>query len=181
MQSFHGRSFTGNHCTKYLKDTVFSDICSTPVKISQKPVDDPEIHQEACIIQQIFDELNQNFSAVHKQISHDLPIQSASVSHTENSTDSYMKLFNKTSLTSKVSQSSTSWKNIASTGLAPGGLVFRWWGSKKVNSCTQASAHWSDEHGPLRKKINNYSSICINITLRSLQHSGSTGQPAVLN
>ena len=93
MQSFHVRSFTGNHCNKYLKDTVFSDICSTPVKIAQKLVDDPEIHLEAHIIQQTFDELNQRFSAVHRQISHDFRIQSASVSQMKNSVDSYMNFF----------------------------------------------------------------------------------------
>ena len=93
MQSFHARSFTGNHCNKYLKDTVLSDICSTPVKIAQNLVDDPEIHLEAHIIQQTFDELNQRFSAVHRQISHDFPIQSASVSQMKNSVDSYMNFF----------------------------------------------------------------------------------------
>ena len=29
VQSFHGRSFAGNHCNKCLKDSVISDICST--------------------------------------------------------------------------------------------------------------------------------------------------------
>ena len=71
-----------HHCNKYLKDTVLSDICSTRVRIAQKLVDDPEIHLEAYVIQQTFDELSQRFSAVHQQILRDLPIQSASVSQT---------------------------------------------------------------------------------------------------
>ena len=93
MQSFHGRSFTGNHCHKYLKDSVFSDICSAPIRTSQKLVDDPEIHLEAHIIQQTFDELNERFSAVQKQISHDLPIPSSSLSQTAQTVESYMKFF----------------------------------------------------------------------------------------
>ena len=61
--------------------------------LQQKLVDDPEIHLEAQIIQQTFDELNQRFSAVHRQISQDLPTPSASVSQNENSVEFLHEFF----------------------------------------------------------------------------------------
>ena len=87
-------------------------------------------------------------------------------------------VFEEISLKLRSSQSSTSWRNTASTGLTPGRLDCQWWGNREANSCTQLSIHWSGEHGQSRKKINSYNSSCVSTTLRSLQHSGSTWQPA---
>ena len=48
-----------------------------------------------------------------------------------------------------------------------------------LNQKTVGMHHWArgGEHGQSRKKINSYSSSCVNTTLRSLQHSGITWQP----
>ena len=94
VQSFYGQSFTGNHCNKCLKDSVwFQTSALTPVRTSQKLVDNPEIHLKAHITQQIFDELNECFSAAYEHISHDLPDPSASVLQTEQTVESYMNFF----------------------------------------------------------------------------------------
>ena len=47
-----------------------------------------------------------------------------------------------------------------------------------LNQKTVGMHHWArgGEHGQSRKKINSYSSSCVNTTLRSLQHSGITWQ-----
>ena len=141
VQSFHGRSFTGNHCNKYLKDSVISDICSTPVRTSWKLVDDPGIHLKAHITQQIFDELNECFSAVYGHISHDLPVPSASVLQTEQTVESYMnfirrnlpvvKIFPKQHILEK---NCIDWISTWVAGLSM-------MGNRKANSCAQVSMH----------------------------------------
>ena len=93
VQSFHGRSFTGNHCNRYLKNAVFSDICRTVVNTSKDLVDSPEILLEAHIIQQTFDELNLRFSNVHQQIAHDRPVPAALLPRIEKSVDLCMAFF----------------------------------------------------------------------------------------
>lgn len=57
VQSFHGRSFNGNHCNKYLKEAVYSDICSSPVRVTESLVDDPDLVAEA-VLHQLFEGLN---------------------------------------------------------------------------------------------------------------------------
>ena len=182
VQSFHARSFTGNHCNKYLKDTVLSDICSTPVKIAQNLVDDPEIHLEAHIIQQTFDELNQRFSAVHRQISHDFPIQSASVSQMKNSVDSYMNFFRRNfpdvNFFPKqhiLGKHCINWIRSWKVGLSMMGEQ----GGEQLHSSINALKRraWAIKKEDKKK----YNSLCVNITRRSLQHSGSTRQPVMPN
>ena len=93
VQSFHGRSFTGNHCNRYLKNAVFSDICRTVVNTSKDLVDSPETLLETHIMQQTFDELNLRFSNVHQQIAHHRPVPAALLPRIEKSVDLYMAFF----------------------------------------------------------------------------------------
>lgn len=91
VQSFHGRSFTGNHCNKYLKDTIYPKICSTPVTTAQSlAADSDSIITQAEVICQTFEELNRLFSVVHNHISHDLPVAPSSFAQIEREIDSYM-------------------------------------------------------------------------------------------
>ena len=147
--------FTGDHspvtiATNVWRTLWFRTSALPPVKTSQKLVDDPEIHLEAHIIQQTFDELNKRFSAVHKQISHGLLLQCYKFNRLWNP---IWFVFDEISLKLRSAQSSTSWRNNASTGLTPGRLDCQWWGNREANSCTQVSMYWSGEHGQSRKNI----------------------------
>ena len=69
MQAYHGRSFVGNHCHKYLQLSVTNDICQSVVEKTFQLSDSVEVQTKAHDIASKF----QLFVRVHKRIAHALP------------------------------------------------------------------------------------------------------------
>ena len=69
-QKYHGKSFVGNDCHKYLSTWVYTDICENIVTKTIQLTDDPTVIQHARTIAQKFRKLWQLFAAIHNKISH---------------------------------------------------------------------------------------------------------------
>ena len=71
MQQYHGRSFTGNSCHKYLKEDVYEDICNSMVEETTRMSNsDQNIVIDAETIADRFEKLNRKFAEAHKLVSH---------------------------------------------------------------------------------------------------------------
>ena len=46
-QAYHGKSFIGNHCNKYLQENVLKDLSDIIVETSDALVKDPDVHTTA--------------------------------------------------------------------------------------------------------------------------------------
>ena len=73
-QAYIGRSFVGNHCHRYLRYEVFTDIGNSVVSNTMKATDCDTLHAKAHDISLKFRILNDLYSRVHTSISHKLPL-----------------------------------------------------------------------------------------------------------
>ena len=69
-QKYHGKSFVGNDCHKYLSIWVYSDICENIARKTMELTDNANIVQKAQHVSKRFRKLWQLYSAVHNKISH---------------------------------------------------------------------------------------------------------------
>ena len=82
VQSYHSRSFTGNHCHKYLTTKTNNEICDHVVKECEKVLFECNVSEEkagkmkekAKNISEKFRKLNSKYAKVHESVSHCLPI-----------------------------------------------------------------------------------------------------------
>ena len=74
VQAFHSRSFTGNHCVKYLRPDVYTDICKSIVVKTKSLTSDKKIIRMAKATSFKFQKLNEMFSKVHSEVSHGNPV-----------------------------------------------------------------------------------------------------------
>ena len=95
VQAYHGRSFLGNHCHKYLQPSVIDNICQSVVRIADETSNSREIKAEALGIGKKFHQLNTLYSSVHKRISHKRPVTDADIREADKSIVSYMNYFRK--------------------------------------------------------------------------------------
>ena len=68
--AYHSRSLIGNHCHKYLKDNVTSDICESVPQKTYEMTTDEDICRSSRQISSTFKKLNLLFKNVHKAVSH---------------------------------------------------------------------------------------------------------------
>ena len=73
IQAYHGRSFVGNHCHRYLQQPVYEDLCGSVVKKTYELTDSSDCHQKAEDVSQKFQTLNMLFARVHTCISYAKP------------------------------------------------------------------------------------------------------------
>ena len=92
-QAYHSRSFVGNHCHKYLKDDVYTDICESIPRKVQDITDNTSIIAEATAVSRKFKDLNARFSAVHQSISHQKPVSQEEIDSIETLVQDYMCFF----------------------------------------------------------------------------------------
>jgi hypothetical protein len=90
-QAYHGRSFIGNHCNKYLKAAVINDLTESVVTKTYKLTDNHDIHCLADDIQSKFYTLNTLYSHVHKLVSHKNPIKKDKIKDIEVAIANYMQ------------------------------------------------------------------------------------------
>ena len=93
VQAYHGRSFIGNHCHKYMKTQVIDSICKSVLQKAMELTDATHIHTAADDIEDKFRNLNNLFSRVHERISHKGPIVAAEVNEIQKTVDGYMEFF----------------------------------------------------------------------------------------
>ena len=93
MQAYHGRSFVGNHCHKYLETSVYENICDQVLRKTMEITDNHLLHNLADDISLQFKTLNTLYSVVHKQISPAKPIASNDMEDLQHSIDRYMAFF----------------------------------------------------------------------------------------
>lgn len=101
VQAYHGRSLVGNHCNRYLKQTVFSDICDSVLQNTMKLTEDTlplgmmiRLQNKAKAISAKFKRLNELYCKVHSSISHKLPVRGAeTIRQIESGIEAYMQFY----------------------------------------------------------------------------------------
>ena len=93
IQAYHSRSFVGNHCSQYLKEPVFTDLCdSIPTKTAEL-TKNSHIQETAERISSKFKQLACLFSAVHRAVSHCNPIPESDIDDIQDLIDSYLAFY----------------------------------------------------------------------------------------
>ena len=93
QKAYHGRSFVGNHCKKYLQPQVSGDITSSVPKTALQLASHQEILTKAEIIHQKFGQLFELFSTVDGLLSHDLPVTETTITKTDKAISDYIKFY----------------------------------------------------------------------------------------
>ena len=70
FQAYHGRSFIGNHCRKYIQETVITDLGDKIVAIVDSLVSDSKINMDARSVRKNFIELNGAYRDAHSRLAH---------------------------------------------------------------------------------------------------------------
>ena len=92
-QKYHSRSFTGNHCHKYISSEVYKSLTQEIVSQVTLFTNCPFIIDEAHVIKIKFDNLNNAFQRVHKAISHSKPINTDLLEEYQNLIDHYIEIY----------------------------------------------------------------------------------------
>ena len=92
-QAYHSKSFTGNHCNKYLQTGVFESVCEGILEKTRELTHDENIVDEAIAITEKFSEINSLFSKVHASISHSNPMQENQIADASRNISQYMLRF----------------------------------------------------------------------------------------
>lgn len=93
MQAYHGRSMVGNHCHRYLKEEVYSDICDSVIRHTMRLSENITLHQAADDIVANFKQINGRFATVHQQISHCQPLSPILLTDIKASIELYMSSY----------------------------------------------------------------------------------------
>lgn len=96
VQAYHGRSFVGNHCHRYLKKETFTSICDSVIESTVQMTDNIVIHHMADDCAENFKTLNGLYSAVHKGLSHTLPLVREEMPELGDNIRAYMSFFRAT-------------------------------------------------------------------------------------
>ena len=95
-QAYHSRSFIGNHCHKYTRQTVYTQLTNAVITQTQACTRDPFIVDDAHVTAHNFNLINAAYSAVHAAISHSHPIDQKDLPAIKEQIDTYMNLFRRT-------------------------------------------------------------------------------------
>lgn len=104
-QKYHGKSFVGNDCNKYLQKQVYRDVCAGIVTKTEELTQSIDIISEAISIKTKFTSLFTMFSKIHKLVSHRRTIDEQELVVIQKRIDEYLAyfrgLFQKTRITIK--------------------------------------------------------------------------------
>ena len=92
-QKYHGKSFVGNDCNKYLQKEVFRDVCASIVSKTEELTQSPSIRAEAIAVKTKFHSLFTMYSKIHKLISHSHPVNQQQLSIIQDQIDEYMAYY----------------------------------------------------------------------------------------
>ena len=73
-QAYHGRSFIGNHCRKYLSTTLIESLTHSILIITNSLTKNYTFVEKAAVIAAKFSHLNKAYSDVHEAVGHDRPV-----------------------------------------------------------------------------------------------------------
>lgn len=93
VQSYHSRSFVGNHCHKYLSPNTYEDLAQHVVKTSLDLSQNENLHVQTSYSAQIFKHLNKLFQTIHSLISHSNKIEDSSWLAIDKSIKTYMSFY----------------------------------------------------------------------------------------
>ena len=93
IQAYHSRSFVGNHCSQYLKEPVFTDLCDSIPSKTAELTKNSHIQETAERISSKFKQLACLFSAVHRAVSHCNPIPESDIDDIQDLIDSYLAFY----------------------------------------------------------------------------------------
>lgn len=92
-QAYHGKSFVGNHCNKYLEVGTYTSICNSVVSKTVELTSDNTIIAKAFGIKCKFQELFTCFRYIHLKISHDRYIEDKDIQEIDKLTSRYLNYF----------------------------------------------------------------------------------------
>lgn len=95
VQAYHGRSFVGNHCVKYIKEETISHVCDSLVDNTKALCHSPSVVEKAVDVANKFKVLNSLFLKVHDTISHQRAVTEKEAYLAEENIDSYLKFYRK--------------------------------------------------------------------------------------
>ena len=98
VQAYHGRSFVGNHCHKYLQTSALESICQsvdemTDHTMNNTNTDSRKPKETAHAISKKMFKLNSLYAKVHKQVSHMRPVTETGITQAEQNIANYMKFY----------------------------------------------------------------------------------------
>ena len=93
MQAYHGHTFVGNHCHKYLQPSVTHDVCQSVVVKTFQLSDDVEVQKKAHDIASKYQILNELFTRVHKSTAHALPTAEEEINNLDSDIIRYMDFY----------------------------------------------------------------------------------------
>ncbi len=95
-QKFHGKSFVGNDCHKYLKPKVYEDVCDNVIVKTNSLTSNPAIREKAVSTSNKFKRLFELFVPIHKHISHSDYIPKDEIPIIQTEIDDYMNYYRQT-------------------------------------------------------------------------------------
>ena len=93
VQAYHGRSFIGNHCVKYISDIVTNELCQSVINTAAQCDPPFTIVEKAAHVQAKFQHLNQLFAEVHKVVGLYRPMSCDDIAAADRSIEAYMKFY----------------------------------------------------------------------------------------
>ena len=91
VQAYHGRSFIGNHCIKYLKIKCTRDIGTVIRTLTSKHTDDTSIKRKATLTAERLKCLNEGFRTIYTNLSHCRPLVDSETNQIKRYVKAYMK------------------------------------------------------------------------------------------
>ena len=89
-QPYHGGTFTGNHCHRYIKHKVYEKLTDEIKKQTDVYTNDHIIKAQSHLLKTQFDKLNDLFYKVHDALSHTKPIDRHSCTGIQKLVDNYI-------------------------------------------------------------------------------------------
>ena len=93
IQAYHSRSFVGNHCVKYLKDKVITDLCQGIVDKASELSGNKRTTDMAKHTASKFRKLNELYSKAHDAVAHALPVAPDHVGDIQERVDEYLAYY----------------------------------------------------------------------------------------
>ena len=89
-QLFHGGSFTGNHCHRYMKDRIYEKLTEELISQTALHTTDNRITAKAYRARTQFNKFNTLYREIHELVSHTKPIDKTQTDRIQETIDNYM-------------------------------------------------------------------------------------------
>lgn len=93
LQAYHGRSFVGNHCVKYITENVTKDLAMGVIDKTCELSESKSIRSKAQRLSQKIMSVNAAFCTIYSHLSHCNPINDAEIKELKKYIKTYMKYY----------------------------------------------------------------------------------------